>query len=54
VAFQLPDIKMFYEKNYKLTDRQIVYMQQMMLFGRHEQWFNAIAHVLNTGQGVVL
>ena len=40
---------MFYEQNYKLTERQLVYMQQMMLFGRHEQWLNAMAHVLNTG-----
>jgi hypothetical protein len=49
VSYRLPDVKTFYEQNYKLTERQLVYMQQMMLFGRHEQWLNAMAHVLNTG-----
>jgi NADH dehydrogenase (ubiquinone) 1 alpha subcomplex subunit 10 len=48
---QLPDIKMFYNNPKNKYNAQ---MQDMMYFCKHEQYQNAIAHILNTGQGVVL
>lgn len=44
-------MKMFYKNPY--SDGSAI-MQYRMLHGRFDQYFNALAHIFNTGQGVVL
>lgn len=49
--FRYPDMKMFYANpGHPMT----TCMQDRIYFCRYEQYANALAHMLNTGQGVVL
>lgn len=48
---RVPDIKMFYEN----PENPLVHrMQEHMFFMKYEAYMNALAHILNTGQGVVM
>jgi len=50
-CMRMPDIDMFYANPF---DDNTAKMQYRMLECRWEQYINAVAHILNTGQGVVL
>ncbi|KAK6043993.1 hypothetical protein COOONC_18502, partial [Cooperia oncophora] len=50
-SFRIPDMDMFYKNPMSdLTAK----MQQRIFISRFDQFLNAVAHILNTGQGVVL
>uniref|UniRef100_A0A915DTI2 Deoxynucleoside kinase domain-containing protein n=1 Tax=Ditylenchus dipsaci TaxID=166011 RepID=A0A915DTI2_9BILA len=49
--FRIPDAKRFFDNPY---DDLSAVMQDRIYFCRFEQYANALAHILNTGQGVVL
>jgi len=49
--FRIPDINMFYKDP---NSDQTATMQDRIYFCRFEQYMNALAHIFNTGQGVVL
>ncbi|KAI6192390.1 NADH dehydrogenase [ubiquinone] 1 alpha subcomplex subunit 10, mitochondrial [Aphelenchoides bicaudatus] len=50
-CMRMPDINMFYANPF---DDNTARMQYRMLECRWEQYLNALAHILNTGEGVVL
>ncbi|KAI6172824.1 NADH dehydrogenase [ubiquinone] 1 alpha subcomplex subunit 10, mitochondrial [Aphelenchoides besseyi] len=50
-AFRIPDVNMFYENP---MDDNTARMQFRLFECRFEQYMNAVAHIFNTGQGVVL
>lgn len=49
-SYQLPDMKMFYDQSNPITTGQASLLCLHMLYGRHEQHYNAVAHLLNTGK----
>ncbi|CAJ0570244.1 unnamed protein product, partial [Mesorhabditis spiculigera] len=49
--FRMPDINMFYKNP---MDELSAAMQERLFQCRFEQYLNALAHIMNTGQGVVL
>ncbi|CAD6188372.1 unnamed protein product [Caenorhabditis auriculariae] len=49
--FRIPDIEMFYKNP---MDDMTAVMQDRIFKCRFDQYLNALAHILNTGQGVVL
>lgn len=50
-SFRVPDELMFYQNP---SDDNTARMQDVIYLSRWEQHLNALAHILNTGQGVVL
>ncbi|RCN48007.1 deoxynucleoside kinase [Ancylostoma caninum] len=50
-SFRMPDMEMFYKN--PMSDMSAK-MQQRIFECRFDQYLNAVAHILNTGQGVVL
>ncbi|KJH46146.1 hypothetical protein DICVIV_07794 [Dictyocaulus viviparus] len=50
-SFRMPDIDMFYKN--PMSDMSAK-MQQCIFECRFDQYLNALAHIMNTGQGVVL
>ena len=43
-------MKMFYDQSNPITTGQAALLCLHMLYGRHEQHYNAVAHLLNTGK----
>ena len=49
--FRIPDRKMYYENP---MDDNVAPMMDRIYYCKHEQYMNALIHIINTGQGVVL
>ncbi|KAH7730915.1 CRE-NUO-4 protein [Aphelenchoides avenae] len=50
-SFRIPDVNMFYQNPFA---DQVAQMQNRTYESRWDQYLNALAHIFNTGQGVVL